>query len=107
VVRAVDHPTVVPSAGSILATRAASSFILRKKGLETVELAVEKLANESSLAPAMARFSEEERAAGNDFCLRTLALMEEMVFPGLEAAEEDGASRAASKPSGRRPTRSR
>ncbi|WP_241754825.1 MarR family winged helix-turn-helix transcriptional regulator [Cupriavidus basilensis] len=87
----------------------AGGFIvhLTKKGLETVEQAVEKLANESSIAPAMARFSEEERAAGNDFCLRTLALMEEMVLPGLEDDEEDGASRAASTPSGRRSARSR
>ncbi|WP_322044461.1 MarR family winged helix-turn-helix transcriptional regulator [Paraburkholderia sp. J67] len=60
---------------------------LTKKGLEIVEKAIVKLAEESSLAPAMAHFSEEERAAGNAFCLRTLALIEELVLPGLEETD--------------------
>ncbi len=87
----------------------AGGFIvhLTKKGLETVEQAVEKLANESSIAPAMARFSEDERVAGNDFCLRTLALMEELVLPGLEDDEDGGTSRAASSTTGRRTARGR
>lgn len=64
----------------------AGGFIvhLTKKGIETVEQAVEKLANESSVAPAMSQFPEQERAAGQAFCLRTLALMEELVLPHLE-----------------------
>ncbi|AQV97881.1 MarR family transcriptional regulator [Cupriavidus necator] len=87
----------------------AGGFIvhLTKKGLETVEQAVEKLANESSIAPAMARFSEDERAAGNDFCLRTLAFLEELVLPGLEDEDEGRSSRAASTATGRRPARGR
>lgn len=60
---------------------------LTRKGLDLVEKAIVKLADESSIAPAMAHFSEEERAAGNAFCLRTLALMEELVLPGLEEPE--------------------
>ena len=57
---------------------------LTRKGLDIVEKAIVKLANESSIAPAIAHFSDAERAAGNAFCLRTLALMEELVLPGLE-----------------------
>lgn len=72
----------------------AGGFIvhLTKKGLDTVEQAVVKLAEESSIAPAMARFSEEERAAGSDFCLRTLALMEELVLPAMEDDDEESAA---------------
>ncbi len=61
---------------------------LTKKGLDIVEKAIVKLAEESSIAPAMAHFSEAERAAGNAFCLRTLALMEELVLPGLEEPDD-------------------
>jgi DNA-binding MarR family transcriptional regulator len=78
---------------------------LTKKGLDIVEKAIVKLAEESSIAPAIARFTDEERAAGNEFCLRTLALMEELVLPGLEEADN-----ASSKPAAkgtRRSTRSR
>lgn len=57
---------------------------LTKKGLDLVDKAIVKLAEESSIAPAMAQFSEEDRAAGNEFCLRTLAMMEELVLPELE-----------------------
>ncbi len=87
----------------------AGGFIvhLTKKGLETVEQAVEKLANESSIAPAMAQFSKEEVASGKEFCLRTLALMEELVLPGLDDEDEGGASRSTSGTSGRRTTRAR
>nr|WP_315591728.1 MarR family winged helix-turn-helix transcriptional regulator [uncultured Cupriavidus sp.] len=87
----------------------AGGFIvhLTKKGLETVEQAVEKLANESSIAPAMAHFSEDERLAGNDFCLRTLGLMEEFVLPGLEDDEDAHTSRSASSNNSRRTSRSR
>ncbi|MFD1557295.1 MarR family winged helix-turn-helix transcriptional regulator [Paraburkholderia silviterrae] len=60
---------------------------LTRKGLDLVEKAIVMLAEESSIAPAMAHFSEEERAAGNAFCLRALALMEELVLPGLEEPE--------------------
>ncbi|WP_269506424.1 MarR family winged helix-turn-helix transcriptional regulator [Burkholderia sp. IMCC1007] len=69
----------------------AGGFIVRltRKGLDVVDKAVVKLANESSIAPAMAHFSEAERSAGNEFCLRMLALMEELVAP--EAADADGA----------------
>lgn len=64
----------------------AGGFIvhLTKKGFEVVEEAVLKLAEESSIAPAMAHFSDADRATGSDFCLRTLALMEELVLPTLE-----------------------
>jgi len=67
----------------------AGGFIvhLTKKGLDVVEKAVVKLANESSIAPAMAHFSEAERAAGNEFCLRTLALMEGLVLPEGDDAD--------------------
>ncbi|EHP39015.1 MarR family transcriptional regulator [Cupriavidus basilensis OR16] len=87
----------------------AGGFIvhLTKKGLDTVEQAVVKLAKESSIAPAMARFSEDERAAGNEFCLRTLALMEELVLPDLEDEAESGSSGSGSKAAARRPPRSR
>lgn len=69
----------------------AGGFIVRltRKGLDVVDKAVVKLANESSIAPAMAHFSDAERAAGNEFCLRTLALMEELV--AQEADDADGA----------------
>jgi DNA-binding MarR family transcriptional regulator len=77
---------------------------LTRKGLDVVEKAIVKLAEESSIAPAMAHFSEAERAAGNEFCLRTLALMEELVLPGLEEPDN-----ALSKPraKGTRSPRSR
>ncbi|WP_230461538.1 MULTISPECIES: MarR family winged helix-turn-helix transcriptional regulator [Burkholderia cepacia complex] len=66
----------------------AGGFIvhLTRKGLDVVEKAVVKLANESSIAPAMAHFSDAERAAGNEFCLRTLALMEETALQELDDA---------------------
>ncbi|MGU7770040.1 MarR family winged helix-turn-helix transcriptional regulator [Burkholderia sp. MR1-5-21] len=76
---------------------------LTKKGLDVVEKAVVKLAEESSIAPAMAHFSDEERAAGNAFCLRTLALMEELVLPGLEEPDQASSKRRAKDP--RRPAR--
>lgn len=60
---------------------------LTRKGLDVVEKAMVKLVEESSIAPAIAHFSEAERAAGNEFCLQTLALMEELAFPGLEEPE--------------------
>lgn len=87
----------------------AGGFIvhLTKQGLDTVEAAVEKLANESAIAPAMARFSEEERASGRDFCLRTLALMEELVMPGIEDENEDESPRSASSKGSRRSARNR
>ncbi|MFM0094824.1 MarR family transcriptional regulator [Paraburkholderia nemoris] len=54
---------------------------LTRKGLDIVERAIVTLAEESSIAPAIAHFSDAERAAGNEFCLRTLALLEELVPP--------------------------
>lgn len=77
---------------------------LTKKGLDVVEKAIVKLAQASSVAPAMAHFSEEERAAGNEFCLRTLALMEELAPPGLE---EPDATSSKSKTKGTRRSRSK
>lgn len=84
----------------------AGGFIvhLTKKGLDTVEQAVVKLAEESSIAPAMSHFSEIERAAGSDFCLRTLALMEELVLPAMEDEDEEGAS-TTRRQSAKRPRR--
>lgn len=61
---------------------------LTKRGLDVVEKAIVKLAEESSIAPAMAHFSDAERTAGNEFCLRTLALMEELVLPTLEEQDK-------------------
>ena len=49
---------------------------LTKKGLGVVEEAVEVLARESTLAPAVTQFSKEEFKAGCRFALRTLAAME-------------------------------
>lgn len=82
----------------------AGGFIvhLTRKGLDVVDKAVVKLANESSIAPAMAHFSDAEREAGNDFCLRTLALMEDLVLP--DADDTDSAPPAArAKPTRRAP----
>ncbi|WP_238587418.1 MarR family winged helix-turn-helix transcriptional regulator [Cupriavidus sp. IDO] len=86
----------------------AGGFIvhLTRKGLETVEQAVEKLAKESSIAPAMAHFSDTERVAGNEFCLRTLALMEDLVLPAVEN-EEDSAPAASSSKRARQPRHGR
>jgi DNA-binding MarR family transcriptional regulator len=85
----------------------AGGFIvhLTKKGLDIVERAIVKLAEESSIAPAIAHFSDEERAAGNEFCLRTLALMEELVLPGLE--EPDNVSSKPRVKGARRSPRNR
>ncbi|WP_235362761.1 MarR family winged helix-turn-helix transcriptional regulator [Burkholderia sp. A9] len=68
----------------------AGGFIvhLTRKGLDVVEKAVVKLANESSIAPAMAYFSDAERTAGNEFCMRTLALMEEHVLSEVGDAND-------------------
>ncbi len=77
---------------------------LTRKGLDVVEKAIVKLAEESSIAPAMAQFSDDERAAGNAFCLRTLALMEQFILPGLEEAD---AEEVKPRRSGTQPSRSR
>jgi len=49
---------------------------LTKKGLQIVEEAVEVLAKESALGPAVTQFSKEEFRNGSRFALRTLAAME-------------------------------
>jgi DNA-binding MarR family transcriptional regulator len=64
-----------------------SIVLLTRKGLDVVEKAIVKLAEESSIAPAMAHFTEAERASGTEFCLRTLALMEELNVPAIEDTE--------------------
>jgi len=64
-----------------------SIVLLTKKGLDVVEKAIVKLAKESSIAPAMAHFTEAERASGTEFCLRTLALIEELNAPAIEDTE--------------------
>jgi DNA-binding MarR family transcriptional regulator len=64
-----------------------SIVLLTRKGLDVVEKAIVKLAEESSIAPAMAHFTEAERASGTEFCLRTLALMEELNAPANEDTE--------------------
>ncbi|WP_235993971.1 MarR family winged helix-turn-helix transcriptional regulator [Paraburkholderia solitsugae] len=64
-----------------------SIVLLTRKGLDVVEKAIVKLAEESSIAPAMAHFTEAERASGTEFCLRTLALMEELNTPAIEDTE--------------------
>jgi DNA-binding MarR family transcriptional regulator len=65
-----------------------SIVLLTRKGLDVVEKAIVKLAEESSIAPAMAHFTEAERASGAEFCLRTLALMEELNVPEIEDTEK-------------------
>lgn len=72
---------------------------LTKKGLSAVELAVEHLANQSVLGPAMAQFSAEERARGSDFTLRILA--------ALESAEIDIGDEEEDEPAPKRKTRRR
>ncbi|MBN3785535.1 MarR family transcriptional regulator [Burkholderia sp. Ac-20353] len=69
----------------------AGGFIvhLTKKALDTVERAVVQLAEESSIAPAMSYFSEIELSAGSDFCLGTLAVMEELALPAREVENEE------------------
>ena len=49
---------------------------LTKKGLQVVENAVEYLAKQSVLAPAMASLSTEERKRGSAFALRVLSALE-------------------------------
>lgn len=60
---------------------------LTKKGLQVVEKAVEHLANHSALAPAMSKFSAEERKRGTAFALRILSALE-----SAEAYLEDGSA---------------
>ncbi|MGF6900309.1 MarR family winged helix-turn-helix transcriptional regulator [Paraburkholderia sp. GAS348] len=75
---------------------------LTRKGLDVVEKAIVKLAEESSIAPAMAHFTETERASGTEFCLRTLALMEELNVPAIEDTENiesTSRTKAARRPS--------
>jgi len=59
---------------------------LTKKGLHVVEQAIEHLANQSALAPAMARLTPEERKLGSDFALRMLSALEQTE---VDAPEED------------------
>lgn len=75
---------------------------LTRKGLDVVEKAIVKLAEESSIAPAMAHFTEAEREAGNQFCLKTLALMEELVLPGLDEPD-NGSQKSRTKGAARSP----
>ena len=70
-----------------------SIVLLTRKGLDVVEKAIVKLAQESSIAPAMAHFTEAERTSGAEFCLRTLALIEELGVPAIDDTES-----SASKP---------
>ncbi|MCX4171751.1 MULTISPECIES: MarR family winged helix-turn-helix transcriptional regulator [Paraburkholderia] len=75
---------------------------LTRKGLDVVEKAIVKLAEESSIAPAMAHFTEAERASGTEFCLRTLALLEELNAPAIEDTEKiapKSRTKAARQPS--------
>ncbi|MFL9984867.1 MarR family winged helix-turn-helix transcriptional regulator [Paraburkholderia sediminicola] len=65
-----------------------SIVLLTRKGLDVVEKAIVKLAEASSIAPAMAHFTEAERAGGTEFCLRTLALIEELNVPAIEDTEK-------------------
>jgi DNA-binding MarR family transcriptional regulator len=61
---------------------------LTKKGLQIVEEAVEVLAKESVLEPAVAQFSKEELQAGSRFALRTLAAMEATALSSTDEAGE-------------------
>ncbi|MGF7132671.1 DNA-binding MarR family transcriptional regulator [Paraburkholderia sp. EB58] len=80
-----------------------SIVLLTRKGLDVVEKAIVKLAEESSIAPAMTHFTEAERSSGTEFCLRTLALIEELNVPAIEDTESiDSKPRAKAT---RRPSR--
>jgi DNA-binding MarR family transcriptional regulator len=63
---------------------------LTKKGLHVVEEAIEHLARQSALAPAMAQFTSEERKRGSDFALRILSALESSEADAVDhGAEED------------------
>lgn len=70
---------------------------LTKKGLQVVEAAIEHLANQSVLAPAMAQFTPEERRRGSDFALRVLSALESTVDDGDDEPEEAAPRKANSR----------
>lgn len=80
----------------------AGGFIvhLTKKGLDTVDRAVVRLAEESSIAPAMSYFSETQLSAGSDFCLGTLAAMEAIVLPAREVENKENTPTTQLQPDG-------
>jgi DNA-binding MarR family transcriptional regulator len=63
---------------------------LTRKGLQIADDAVGQVALQSVLAPAMAQFTEAERASGSQFALRTLAALE-ATGTGEEGDESDEA----------------
>ncbi|MDB6000725.1 MAG: MarR family transcriptional regulator [Rhizobacter sp.] len=60
---------------------------LTSHGLAVVEEAVELLAKESVIGPAMDQFSAEDREAGSRFCLQVLAALENAA--PVDDSEED------------------
>ncbi|RYF83988.1 MAG: MarR family transcriptional regulator [Comamonadaceae bacterium] len=60
---------------------------LTKKGLHVVEEAIEHLASQSVLGPAMARLSPEARRQGSDFTLSILSALERSETTQLETDE--------------------
>jgi DNA-binding MarR family transcriptional regulator len=70
---------------------------LTKKGLQVVENAVEHLANESVLAPAMARLGPEERKRGSEFALRLLSALEKTEADMPEEEEPPLAAKRAAR----------
>lgn len=61
---------------------------LTRRGLAVVDEAIEKLARQAVIAPALEQFTAAEKAAGNAFCLRTLAAMEQ-TMGGIDDEEDD------------------
>jgi DNA-binding MarR family transcriptional regulator len=70
---------------------------LTRKGLQVVDEAVEHLAKQSSIAPAMAQFTPAEREAGARFALRVLAGMEHAGLADPDAEDEAPAPRSRRK----------
>jgi DNA-binding MarR family transcriptional regulator len=61
---------------------------LTRRGLDTVEEAVEHLAKKSVLGPAMARLPAAEREAGSTFVLSLLSAMEQQEAEPADEEEE-------------------
>ena len=72
---------------------------LTKKGLAVVEDAIEHLATQSALAPAMSQLSAEERKRGSDFALRILSALERTE---VDAIEDEAPAAAPAKRASRR-----
>lgn len=70
---------------------------LTKTGLQVVEQAVEHLAKQSVLAPAMSQLGPDERRRGSEFVLRVLSSLESSETHPLEEDQESSAKRIKPK----------